>query len=90
MCLEVNHRFVDGWHLGQFYQHLQQAIDLPTALFQRNEIGIHRATVDALVLAGQLAAFGEVRTPSIPDLFVAVMQDGAAPLRPASATGAAA
>lgn len=27
MCLEVNHRFVDGWHLGQFYQHLQQAID---------------------------------------------------------------
>ena len=22
-----NHRFVDGWHLGQFYQHLQQAID---------------------------------------------------------------
>jgi ABC-2 type transport system ATP-binding protein len=25
----------------------------------------------------QLAAFGEVRTPSIPDLFVAVMQDGA-------------
>ena len=40
--------------------HLQQAIDLPTALFQRNEIGIHRATVDALVLAGQLAAFGEL------------------------------
>jgi hypothetical protein len=38
----------------------------------------------------QLAAFGEVRTPSIPDLFVAVMHDGAAPLRPASATGAAA
>lgn len=28
MCLEVNHRFVDGWHLGQFYQHLQQAIDV--------------------------------------------------------------
>lgn len=27
MYLEVNHRFVDGWHLGQFYQHLQQAID---------------------------------------------------------------
>ena len=26
----------------------------------------------------ELAAFGEVRTPSIPDLFVAVMQDGAA------------
>jgi ABC-2 type transport system ATP-binding protein len=27
--------------------------------------------------ADELAAFGEVRTPSIPDLFVAVMQDGA-------------
>ena len=27
MCLEVHHRFVDGWHLGQFYQHLQKAID---------------------------------------------------------------
>lgn len=27
--------------------------------------------------AEELAAFGEVRTPSIPDLFVAVMQDGA-------------
>ncbi len=40
--------------------HLQQAIDLPAALFQRNEIGIHRATVDALVLAGQLAAFGKL------------------------------
>ena len=34
--------------------------------------------------AEELAAFGEVRTPSIPDLFVAVMQDGA------SAKGAAA
>lgn len=27
MSLEVNHRFVDGCHLGQFYQHLQSAID---------------------------------------------------------------
>ena len=27
MSLEVNHRFVDGCHLGQFYQHLQNAID---------------------------------------------------------------
>ena len=27
MSLEVNHRFVDGCHLGQFYQHLQRAID---------------------------------------------------------------
>lgn len=35
--------------------------------------------------AEELRVFGEVRTPSIPDLFVAVMQDGAA-----SATGAAA
>ena len=43
--------------------------------------------------AEELAAFGEVRTPSIPDLFVAVMQDGAAATRAAaepSATGAAA
>jgi ABC-2 type transport system ATP-binding protein len=28
--------------------------------------------------APELSAFGEVRTPSISDLFVAVMQDGAA------------
>ena len=27
MSLEVNHRFVDGYHLGQFYQHLHRAID---------------------------------------------------------------
>jgi hypothetical protein len=40
--------------------------------------------------AEELAAFGEVRTPSIPDLFVAVMQDGATHLRAASAKGAAA
>jgi ABC-2 type transport system ATP-binding protein len=40
--------------------------------------------------AEELAAFGEVRTPSISDLFVAVMQDGATHLRAASAKGAAA
>lgn len=27
MALEVNHRFVDGYHLGQFYQKLQASID---------------------------------------------------------------
>ncbi len=27
MSLEVNHRFIDGYHLGQFYQKLQSAID---------------------------------------------------------------
>lgn len=27
MSVEVNHRFVDGYHLGQFYQKLQKAID---------------------------------------------------------------
>ena len=27
MSLEVSHRFVDGYHLGQFYQKLQQSID---------------------------------------------------------------
>ncbi len=27
MSLEVNHRFVDGYHLGQFYQKLQADID---------------------------------------------------------------
>lgn len=27
MALEVNHRFVDGYHLGQFYQKLQTNID---------------------------------------------------------------
>ena len=27
MSLEVNHRFIDGYHLGQFYQHLQKTID---------------------------------------------------------------
>ena len=26
MSVEVNHRFVDGYHLGQFYQKLQKAI----------------------------------------------------------------
>ena len=40
--------------------------------------------------ADELAAFGEVRTPSIPDLFVAVMQDGVAPAAAAPAAGAAA
>ena len=30
MSVEVNHRFVDGCHLGQFYQHLQSAIDALT------------------------------------------------------------
>lgn len=38
--------------------------------------------------ADELAAFGEVRTPSIPDLFVAVMQDGAS-AKGAAAAGAA-
>lgn len=38
--------------------------------------------------APELSAFGEVRTPSISDLFVAVMQDGAAPTAAAPATGA--
>lgn len=28
MALEVNHRFIDGLHLGQFYQHLQASIDV--------------------------------------------------------------
>lgn len=27
MALEVNHRFIDGLHLGRFYQHLQASID---------------------------------------------------------------
>lgn len=27
MALEVNHRFIDGYHLGQFYQKLQASID---------------------------------------------------------------
>ena len=27
VSLEVNHRFVDGYHIGQFYQRLQAAID---------------------------------------------------------------
>ena len=27
MSVEVNHRFIDGWHLGQFYQKLQADID---------------------------------------------------------------
>ena len=27
MALEVNHRFIDGLHLGRFYQHLQTSID---------------------------------------------------------------
>ena len=27
MSLEVNHRFLDGYHLGQFYQKLQSSID---------------------------------------------------------------
>lgn len=27
MSVEVNHRFIDGYHLGQFYQKLQQSID---------------------------------------------------------------
>ena len=27
MSVEVNHRFLDGYHLGQFYQNLQSAID---------------------------------------------------------------
>ena len=40
--------------------HLQQAVDLPTALFQRDEIGINRAAVDALIGAGQLATGGEL------------------------------
>jgi ABC-2 type transport system ATP-binding protein len=40
--------------------------------------------------ADELAAFGEVRTPSIPDLFVAVMQEGVAPTAAAPAAGAAA
>ena len=40
--------------------------------------------------AEELRAFGEVRTPSISDLFVAVMQDGVAPTAAASAAGAAA
>ena len=40
--------------------------------------------------AEELRAFGEVRTPSIPDLFVAVMQDGGAPTAAAPAAGAAA
>jgi ABC-2 type transport system ATP-binding protein len=35
--------------------------------------------------AEELAPFGEVRTPSIPDLFVAVMQDGATPVTTAAA-----
>ena len=39
--------------------------------------------------ADELAAFGEVRTPSIPDLFVAVMQDGAAATAAAAASAAA-
>ena len=36
--------------------------------------------------ASELSAFGEVRTPSLSDLFVAVMQDGAAaaPAAPAA------
>ncbi|MFN5011464.1 MAG: ABC transporter ATP-binding protein [Gammaproteobacteria bacterium] len=40
--------------------------------------------------AEELRALGEVRTPSIPDLFVAVMQDGVAPAAAAPAAGAAA
>lgn len=27
MSVEVNHQFIDGYHLGQFYQKLQQSID---------------------------------------------------------------
>ena len=27
MSLEVNHRFIDGYHLGLFYKHLQANID---------------------------------------------------------------
>ena len=27
MSVEVNHRFIDGYHLGQFYQKLQKSID---------------------------------------------------------------
>ena len=27
MSVEVNHRFIDGYHLGQFYQKLQRAIN---------------------------------------------------------------
>lgn len=27
MSVEVNHRFIDGYHLGQFYKHLQKNID---------------------------------------------------------------
>lgn len=27
MSVEVNHRMIDGIHIGQFYQHLQKAID---------------------------------------------------------------
>ena len=27
MSVEVNHRFIDGYHIGQFYQHLQKSID---------------------------------------------------------------
>ena len=27
MALEVNHRFIDGLHLGRFYQHLQASMD---------------------------------------------------------------
>ena len=27
MSLEVSHRFIDGYHLGQFYQTLQKSID---------------------------------------------------------------
>lgn len=28
MSVEVNHRFIDGYHLGQFYQKLQRAINV--------------------------------------------------------------
>ena len=27
MSLEVSHRFIDGYHLGQFYQNLQKSMD---------------------------------------------------------------
>ena len=30
MSVEVNHRFIDGYHLGQFYQKLQNSIDALT------------------------------------------------------------
>ncbi len=40
--------------------HLQQAIDLPATFLQRNEVGINRAAIDALIGAGQLAAGGEL------------------------------